>query len=79
MFQTLTIGPPALKNIFSRAIEFRLPKTTDAHVVGKKALRFGASVGTNYRRVYRARTNSKFIALEQPAMRRLCVLSLTVS
>jgi hypothetical protein len=39
MFQTLTIGAPALKNIFSRAIEFRLPKATDAHVRGKQALR----------------------------------------
>jgi four helix bundle protein len=62
MFQTLTIGAPALKNIFSRAIEFRLPKATDAHVRGKQALRSGTSVGANYREAHRACSKPKFIA-----------------
>jgi len=62
MFQTLTIGAPALKNIFSRAIEFRLPKATDANVRGKQALRSGTSVGANYREAHRACSKPKFIA-----------------
>jgi four helix bundle protein len=62
MFQTLTIGARALKNIFSAQIEFRLPNATDAHVLGKQALRFGTPVGANYREAYRARSKRTFIA-----------------
>ena len=40
----------------------RLPKTTEAQVLGKQILRSGTSVGANYREAYRARSKSEFIA-----------------
>jgi len=40
----------------------RLPKTTEAQVLGKQILRSGTSVGANYREAYRARSRSEFIA-----------------
>jgi four helix bundle protein len=39
-----------------------LPKTTEAQVLGKQALRSGTSVGANYREAYRARSKPEFIA-----------------
>ena len=39
-----------------------LPKTTEAHVLGKQALRSGTSVGANYREAFRARSDAEFIA-----------------
>src|ERR1700745_4265259 len=39
-----------------------LPKTTEAQVLGKQALRSGTSVGANYRAACRARSNPEFIA-----------------
>src|SRR5438309_7001355 len=40
----------------------RLPKTTEARVLGKQILRSGTSVGANYREAYRGRSKSEFIA-----------------
>lgn len=39
-----------------------LPKTTEAQVLGKQALRSGTSVGSNYREAQRARSKAEFIA-----------------
>lgn len=39
-----------------------LPKTTEAQVLGKQALRSETSVGANYREAHRARSKSEFIA-----------------
>jgi four helix bundle protein len=39
-----------------------LPKTTEAQVLGKQALRSGTSVGANYRQAYRARSKPEFIS-----------------
>jgi four helix bundle protein len=39
-----------------------LPKSTDAQIIGKQALRSGTSVAANYRAVCRARSKSEFIA-----------------
>src|SRR5207248_10555410 len=39
-----------------------LPKTTEAQVLGKQALRSGTSIGANYREAYRARSKAEFIA-----------------
>ena len=39
-----------------------LPKTEEARVVGKQALRSGTSVAANYRAVCRARSKAEFIA-----------------
>jgi four helix bundle protein len=38
----------------------RLPKTTEAQVLGKQILRSGTSVGANYREAYRARSKSEW-------------------
>src|SRR5438067_11821406 len=40
----------------------RLPKTTEAQILGKQALRSGTSIGANYREAYRARSKAEFIA-----------------
>lgn len=40
----------------------RLPKTTEAQVIGKQVLRSGTSVGANYREAYRARSKAEYIA-----------------
>jgi four helix bundle protein len=39
-----------------------LPKTDEARVMGKQVLRFGTSVGANYREAQRARSTAEFIA-----------------
>ena len=40
----------------------RLPKTTEARVLGKQILRSGTSVGANYRAACRARSRADFAA-----------------
>lgn len=40
----------------------RLPKATDAQVLGKQVLRSGTSIGANYREAFRGRTRAEFIA-----------------
>jgi four helix bundle protein len=39
-----------------------LPKTAQAQVLGKQALRSGTSVGANYREAFRARSRAEFVA-----------------
>ena len=39
-----------------------LPKTEEARIVGKQALRSGTSVAANYRAVCRARSKAEFVA-----------------
>lgn len=39
-----------------------LPKTEEARVLGKQALRSGTSVGANFREAHRARSNAEFVA-----------------
>ena len=39
-----------------------LPKTSEAQVLGKQALRSGTSIGANYREAYRAPSKAEFIA-----------------
>jgi four helix bundle protein len=39
-----------------------LPKTTEATILGKQALRAGTSVGANYREAYRGRSKAEFIS-----------------
>ncbi len=39
-----------------------LPKTDEARVLGKQALRSGTSVGANYREAHRSRSKPEFIA-----------------
>ena len=40
----------------------RLPKTTEAQVLGKQVLRSGISIGANYREAYRGRSRPEFIS-----------------
>src|SRR5690349_11561155 len=40
----------------------RLPRRTDAEVLGKQVLRSGTSIGSNYREAYRARSRPEFVA-----------------
>jgi len=40
----------------------RIPKNTEAQVLGKQLLRSGTSVGANYREAYRGRSKAEFIA-----------------
>jgi four helix bundle protein len=40
----------------------KLPKTTEAQILGKQALRSGTSVGANYREAYRGRSKAEFIS-----------------
>jgi four helix bundle protein len=40
----------------------RLPKTSEAQVLGKQVLRSGTSIGANYREAYRGRSKPEFIA-----------------
>jgi four helix bundle protein len=49
----------------------RLPKTTEAQVLGKQALRSGTSVGANCREAYRARSKPEFIAKCGDSLREL--------
>ena len=39
-----------------------LPKSTEAQVLGKQALRSGTSVAANYREASRARSDAEFVA-----------------
>ncbi len=39
-----------------------LPKSTEAQVIGKQALRSGTSVGANFREAWRARSKAEFIS-----------------
>src|SRR5437764_15220279 len=39
-----------------------LPKTTEAHVLGKQLLRSGMSIGSDYREAFRAWSKLEFIA-----------------
>ena len=39
-----------------------LPKTAEAQVLGKQALRSGTSIGANYREAFRGRSKAEFIA-----------------
>jgi four helix bundle protein len=39
-----------------------LPRTTEAQVIGKQALRSGTSVGAHYREAIRARSNAEFVS-----------------
>jgi four helix bundle protein len=48
-----------------------LPKTIEAHMLGKQLLRSGTSVGANYREAYRARSKSEFIAKCGDSLREL--------
>ena len=49
----------------------RLPKRTEAQVLGKQILRSGTSAGANYREAYRARSKSEFIAKCGDSLREL--------
>lgn len=40
----------------------RLPKSTEAQVIGRQLLRSGTSVGANYREAFRARSTAEFVA-----------------
>lgn len=40
----------------------KLPKTTEAQILGKQLLRSGTSIGANYREAYRGRSRAEFIA-----------------
>src|SRR5712664_4877822 len=40
----------------------KLPKTTEAQILGKQMLRSGTSVGANYREAYRGRSKAEFIS-----------------
>jgi four helix bundle protein len=40
----------------------RLPKSTEAQVLGRQLLRSGTSIGANYREAHRARSKAEFIA-----------------
>jgi four helix bundle protein len=52
------------KNLALRAVRMycRLPRSPEAQVLGKQALRAGTSVGANYREASRARSNAEFVA-----------------
>ena len=52
------------KNFALRIIKMycSLPKTTEAQVLGKQAIRSGTSVAANYRETSRARSNSELIS-----------------
>lgn len=39
-----------------------LPRTTEAQVIGKQALRSGTSVGAHYREAIRSRSNAEFVS-----------------
>ena len=39
-----------------------LPRTAEAQILGKQALRSGTSIGANYREAYRGRSRPEFIA-----------------
>src|SRR5215471_18113019 len=49
----------------------RLPKKTEAQVLGKQLLRSGTSIGANYREAFRARSKAEFIAKCGDALREI--------
>jgi four helix bundle protein len=49
----------------------RIPKNTEAQVLGKQLLRSGTSVGANYREAYRGRSKAEFIAKCGDSLREL--------
>ncbi len=48
-----------------------LPKTTQAQVIGKQALRSGTSVGAHYREAQRAKSDADFISKLEGALQEL--------
>ena len=71
--------PDRTKSFALRSIRLysKLPKTTEAQVLGKQVLRSGTSVGVHYREAVRARSTAEYIsklevglqALEETAYR----------
>ena len=61
------------KSFASRIIKMycALPKTTEAQVLGKQALRSGTSVGAHYREAKRARSDAEFISKTEGALQEL--------
>src|SRR5262249_11516855 len=49
----------------------RIPKNTEAQVLGKQLLRSSTSVGANYREAYRGRSKAEFIAKCGDSLREL--------
>ena len=49
----------------------KLPRTTEAQVLGKQLLRAATSVGANYREAYRGRSKPEFIAKCGDSLREL--------
>jgi len=49
----------------------RLPKSTEASILGRQILRSGTSVGANYREAYRGRSKAEFIAKCGDSLREL--------
>ncbi|MBI5080362.1 MAG: four helix bundle protein [Chloroflexi bacterium] len=52
------------KSLALRVIKMygKLPKSTEAQVIGRQVLRSGTAVGANYREAYRARSDAEFIS-----------------
>lgn len=48
-----------------------LPKTTEAQIVGKQALRSATSIGAHYREASRARSNAEFVSKIEVALQEL--------
>ena len=48
-----------------------LPKSTEAQVIGKQALRSGTSVGAQYREAYRGRSGAEYISKVESALQEL--------
>jgi four helix bundle protein len=48
-----------------------LPKTAQAQILGKQALRSGTSVGANYREAYRSRSKAEFVAKAGDCLREI--------
>ncbi len=49
----------------------RLPKSTEALILGRQILRSGTSVGANYREAYRGRSKAEFVAKCGDSLREL--------
>jgi four helix bundle protein len=49
----------------------KLPKTTEAQILGKPILRSGTSVGANYCEAYRGRSRAEFVAKCGDSLREL--------
>jgi four helix bundle protein len=61
------------KNFALQIIRFfpKLPRTTEAQILGKQLLRAATSVGANYREAYRGRSKAEFIAKCGDSLREL--------